>query len=397
MKTKIHFFKRILLQFWAFSTHILKECTKSEVNKYVTISILLTVPIILAAISYSNAFNFIFDNPYQAVAFGIVSAGFIWAMDRGFVVHGRPGKLSTSTLVRFILAIVLATLIAEPLAITVFKDSIIEHQNKAFQNDKNTIEISYNDKLTTVELALKPKEEALYILQREASREADGTGGSGIRNMGPIYKMKNNNYLKAKEEYDEQVLIAANKVKQLLSFMESEIKDLKDNQAKGIIGALRTLNSLSKEEPIVFYSLWLLRIALILIEILPIIMLKLSKSDNQDLYHKVKDMKDNEWHTAMSSLQNENLENILQQMNNRILEERYLIKSQSFKHQLKAAELRRDAMLKAVWDKAILEYDLKHKGLILEDENIQQTFFNEANQILNNFNKTLNSLHINFR
>jgi hypothetical protein len=176
-----------------------------EESKYVGIGATVFFTGLFAALSSSYALFFVFENYYVSALFGITWGLFIFSLDR-FIVGSmrKSGTLRKDlglTVPRIFLAVLISIVIATPLELKIFEKEI-SNELQLMETEKiKELELAINSRfsgeseLTTTEIArldatIDLKTEQRNSLQEAARMEADGTGGSKIRNAGPIYQLK---------------------------------------------------------------------------------------------------------------------------------------------------------------------------------------------------------------
>lgn len=281
----------ILLWAGGYDKETAELCTSPEIKKMTVAGAMVFIPAFIALFSYSYGFFFIFENITGALFGGIAASIVLFFIDRSVMAYGRPGKWSFGMLGRVLLAITVGFLLAEPLILKVFEDSIVETQLTELEDVKREKAKLYDTRIDALNKENTASTNHLNQLQQAYTSEMDGTGGSGIRNQGPIYQQKHNDYLAYQKQ--DSILRANNLA--LTNGIENEksmaLTTLEKNQAKGLIGRMRSLNKLADKEPIVGITSWLLRIFFCLIELLPLL-IKISPSGDRGLYYKLVDAND---------------------------------------------------------------------------------------------------------
>lgn len=144
---------------------VLRQCP-SDYAKYAGIGGTILFTALMAALSGGYALNFVFDNKYVAIAFGIFWGLLIFNLDR-FIVNTMysDGKHSISWgelksgLPRIIMAIFLGIVISTPLELKIFEDKI----KMEIEDEKHSI-LEHRLESLTSEL-LKKEDEITAILQ----------------------------------------------------------------------------------------------------------------------------------------------------------------------------------------------------------------------------------------
>jgi hypothetical protein len=256
------------------------------------------IPAFLALFSYSYVFYFIFGNTYAAIGCGIASAIVLFIIDRSIMAYGRPGSFSFGLVGRIMLAVTVGFLLAEPLILKIFEDSIQEQHFTELSSAKDNTAAPYDSRID---------QKRLYTLQQAYTAEMDGTGGSKIRNRGPIYEQKYKDYLDYQKQYASNQISTAANIEEIQKQKTAALEMVEHNNADGLIGSMRALSSLGEKEPIVHWTTWLLRIFFTLIELLPLL-IKISPAGDRGLYYKLVDMNDVEKEQIFEMSSKERLE-----------------------------------------------------------------------------------------
>ncbi|HMP28888.1 MAG TPA: DUF4407 domain-containing protein, partial [Saprospiraceae bacterium] len=160
----------------------------------------------------------VFFNVWASLLFGILWGLMIFNLDRYIVSSMRKKEnmfrnLTMST-PRIVLAVIISIVIAKPLELKIFESEInaelisMQQETRKLHEDKlklryETDLLKINDEIALTKTQIDASKANFDKLTAEALGEADGTGGSKIRNMGPIYKAKNQAALIAGEEYQK--------------------------------------------------------------------------------------------------------------------------------------------------------------------------------------------------
>src|SRR5687768_13185186 len=199
--------QKITLFFWHCSgadLELLKKCP-TESSKYVGIGATIFFTGLFAALSGGYALFTVFDSFIAAIVFGLVWGLMIFNLDRYIVSsmrkEGKFGREFVLATPRILLAILISIVIAKPLELKVFDKEIqpelIVMEQEAYARQEAQLRTRFTptiDSLKSVVQFLKTeitlKAGKRDELRRLAQEEADGTGGSRRRNLGPIYKVK---------------------------------------------------------------------------------------------------------------------------------------------------------------------------------------------------------------
>jgi hypothetical protein len=273
------------------SFSILKRCP-SESSKYVGIGATVFFTGLLAAISSSYAMYFVFDGYVLPIFFGVVWGLMIFNLDRFIVLSMRKSdskwKEYLQATPRFLLAILIALVISKPLELKIFEKEIaselilLEQEIlKSYEQSVNTrygqMLDSMNQQINKLNQEINQKEEKRDNLLEIARQEADGTGGSGKVNPGPIYKIKKKNADLAQQELTElknknKALIAETKLKmgntELNKNAQKEGFQISD--MNGISFQLTALSRLGDRYPAIYFANLFIILLFIVLEVAPI-------------------------------------------------------------------------------------------------------------------------------
>ena len=286
--------QKLIAFFWFCSgadTEILKRCP-SETAKYTGIGATVFFTGVFAFLSASYALYTVFDNSFTAIAFGVVWGLMIFNLDR-FIVssmrkEGRSGREFAMAIPRLVLAVLISVVIARPLEIKIFEkeiapELIVMEQEKYAAQETQLMErfVPYQDSLRSQISLLK---EEIYAkaakrdeLARIAQEEADGTGGSRRRNLGPIYKVKKADADKSENELLEltqrnqgqiaglEALLSAN-----VNTMNNELQSLERSPLNGPAARIEALDRMTNESKAIFWAHWFILLLFIAIETAPV-------------------------------------------------------------------------------------------------------------------------------
>jgi len=270
---------------------ILDKCP-SDRNKYAGIGATIFFTGVLAFFSSSYALYTIFDSTFAAVIFGMVWGLMIFNLDRYIVLSMKSnGKWWRDWLVampRLALAVLLALVISKPLEMKIFEKEInselVVMEQEVFKQQEDGLKARYERQIAderaqiaTLKAELTQKAAARDTLVKQAVQEADGTGGSGKKNLGPIYKAKKAEADKAQAELDQ--LIAINQplilekeksVQTLESNIQTEIASLKRDGYDGLAARMEAIARLSERSLAILYASLFITLLFIAIETAPI-------------------------------------------------------------------------------------------------------------------------------
>ena len=282
-------------QFFLFCSgvdqNILQQCPTDQ-NKYIGIGATVFFTGVLAWISSAYALYSVFDQTWIALAFGLIWGLMIFNLDRYIVSSmkskGSWGRDFLVAIPRLGLAVLLALVISKPLELKIFEKEIdaelLIMEQEVFKGQEDTIKARYASQITRAEeqVDILKKEIQDKTSQRDqlaliAQQEADGTGGSMRRNLGPIYRVKKADADQAQQELLE--MLAANnsriesleqEIAQAKSSIASDITNLERSAYGGIAAQMEALNRLTRKSNAIFWTNIFIVLLFIAIETAPI-------------------------------------------------------------------------------------------------------------------------------
>lgn len=265
----------LMRQFWKAAgadEYLLRRSTYSDQIKYFCMGGIVIATGVMAAMAGGYAIYTIFEpkgsaldtdihtpTMFLSIAFGIVWGLIIFNIDRFIVTSTGKGDGTEaitrqefkSALPRILMGIIIALTISKPIEIRMFKSEIdqalFQKQEDIKEKDKKEAYASYetdlnqlNSKKDSLQNAINELEQKYWTLENLATQEMDGTGGSGYRDQGPIYKAKKANAENAKLMW-ENLKISNGKEIDLLN---KEIDDLVSDRSKKIKNAEKKADKL---------------------------------------------------------------------------------------------------------------------------------------------------------
>lgn len=264
----------------------------SDENKYLGIGGTIFFTGVLAFFSSAYALYYIFDSTIAAIAFGIVWGLMIFNLDRYIVSSmkskgGFFGNLATAT-PRLLMAVLLALVISKPLELKIFEKEInaelIVMEQEVYKEQEDRIQARYTGQIAGFETdneRLRAEIDAAVVARdakvAAALAEADGSGGSQIRNMGPIYRAKRAEADQAAAELtaiqtENEPLIAANRtaIAALQNEIATEIDNLQRGAYGGIAARIDALDRLGAESHAIYLASLFIMLLFIAVETAPI-------------------------------------------------------------------------------------------------------------------------------
>jgi len=214
-----------LTSFFLFCSGVNKSILKrtpTDHNKYVSIGATIFFTGIFAAIAGGFALHTVFKSLLVSIPFGILWGFMIFNLDRYIVMSikkkGNKWNEIGSAMPRLILAIFVALVISKPLELKLFESEIkaelVLMEQEKYKEQEAILKERYQTDITNLKNDIdlldkqieskRTKRDALNIA---AIQEADGTGGSGQKNLGPIYKAKKRDADQAQSELDHTIAI----------------------------------------------------------------------------------------------------------------------------------------------------------------------------------------------
>ncbi|MBL7775134.1 MAG: DUF4407 domain-containing protein, partial [Saprospiraceae bacterium] len=216
---------------------ILNDCPTDR-NKYMGIGATVFFTGVLAFFSSGYALYTVFESWWAALAFGLVWGLMIFNLDRYIVMsmksYGKWWRDWLVALPRLGLAVLLALVISKPLEMKIFEKEIrselVQMEQEVFKSQEDKVKNRYQAQIdgyvaeiAALKTEIQRQTDTRNALAKQAVQEADGTGGSGKKNLGPIYRAKKTEADQAQAELAR--LLAANEP--VIQEKEQQVRDLK--------------------------------------------------------------------------------------------------------------------------------------------------------------------------
>jgi hypothetical protein len=298
--------QKITLFFWHCSgadLELLKKCP-TESSKYVGIGATIFFTGLFAALSGGYALYTVFDSIIAAIVFGLVWGLMIFNLDRYIVSsmrkEGKFGREFVLATPRILLAILISIVIAKPLELKVFDKEIqpelIVMEQEAYARQEQQLKVRFIptlDSLKSEVQALKnemlAKTQKRDELLRMAQEEADGTGGSRRRNLGPIYKVKKANADAAEKELQDLITNNLKRIGLLDeaiaytdSTMIAQLVALEKSKINGLAARMEALDRITQKSNAVTWGHWFIVLLFIAIETAPVFVKLISNKGPYD-------------------------------------------------------------------------------------------------------------------
>jgi hypothetical protein len=295
--------KQFLLFCSGSSLEILnKEECLHEHNKYVGIGSAVFFTSLFAFISSSYALYTVFESYLVSIVLGVVWALFIFSLDRYIVATLKKEEENENTSwasakltevlkasPRIALAILLGLLISKPLELKLFEREIevelIMLQQRKLKEQETELMARYTtnierrgNEIQTLEAQISDAREKFTRLQRLAQEEADGTGGSGRPNLGPIYRTKKADAEQAYAVYESVEKRNRPTIDKYLSenlkdegAIQRERQGFETKEFNGLLARLSALGSLGEHDETAASTITAVNWLFIMFELVPLL------------------------------------------------------------------------------------------------------------------------------
>ncbi len=388
-KGKMNLIIKTLIKLGGFDYQTVEDSPRKTWITLSQYSSMLFIPAIIGFFTSSYA-GYLLSGGNLLISFlaGILYSVIIFTIDRAILSTSRSTEFSIGIFVRIMAAVMLSTLAAEPFVLLVFEDSIKEQKFTEFSEKKKPIDSEFNNRVKKLDEQLAYAEERLNRLQLAYTQEMDGTGGSGNKDKGPIYRKKLADYQSALQSYKELKSEIALKKADLKEKYNEELEQVKITQARSLAGRLDTLHKIDSSS--IQWAVWILRFALIFLELMPI-MIKLKKSHSWEAYWDLIDMKNEDCLRSYDFGKDMRFEEMKQK---RTLEHQRIQEGINFEHE-KLEYRQKQRQLEDKWELAMdtsrkkLEKIKQSIELCGENEEERVALINEIETIYSDFKSQL--------
>ncbi len=260
----------------------------SELNKYAGIGATVFFTGVFAAISAGYALWTVFQQPWIAALFAVVWGLMIFNLDRYIVSsmkkRERFGQELWMATPRIILAVLIAIVISKPLELKIFDTEIqaelIIMEQQKFREQEAKVSERYLSRSNELKSRLNAVQQQMAIqaarrdtLQLLAQQEADGTGGSRVKNLGPIYKAKKADADSASAAFaalalQQQALRA--ELAKVDSTVAADITGLQRGRLNGMASRLEALGRITAASQPIRWANWFIMLLFVAIETAPV-------------------------------------------------------------------------------------------------------------------------------
>jgi len=270
---------------------ILTKCPTDD-NKYVGIGATVFFTGVLAFFSSGYALYTVFDSYVMAAGFGLVWGLMIFNLDRYIVMsmksYGKWWRDAVVAAPRLAMAVLLAIVISKPLELKIFEKEInaelLTMEQEVFKQQEDKVKERFNAQVEDQRQQIaKLKDEITFktaardTLARIAQIEADGTGGSRKKNLGPIYRAKKADADKAQAELDSLLAINLPLIKEkgmalvtVDSAAQAGIAALDRDKYDGMAARMEALSRLTANSQAIYFANIFIMFLFISIETAPV-------------------------------------------------------------------------------------------------------------------------------
>lgn len=296
----------------------------TDINKHIGVGGTILFTALFASIASGYALYFVFESWIISILFGVFWGAMIFNLDRYIVssLRHRGSFLRRIWLAtpRLAIAVVIAIVIATPLELKLFEKEI----DATLVTIQQEVEL---EKETAARTRFVPQIESLQLekdrlnqqlaesatrkdqLVQQAINEADGTGGSMRRNMGPIYATKK----KAADEASAEHAAFEIRTRATLASIDEDISEQVALQAvtiatldqtpfDGIAARMEALDRLSSTSSAIHSTHVFLFLLFMLIECSPLLVKLISERGTYDLHLHVREQQVELYHAEVTTL-----------------------------------------------------------------------------------------------
>jgi hypothetical protein len=282
---------------------VLDNCPTDR-NKYAGIGATVFFTGVLAFCSSGYALYTVFDSAALAVGFGLIWGLMIFNLDRYIVMsmksQGRWWRDLWVAFPRLVMAVLLALVISKPLELKIFDKEIsaelILMEQEVFKQQEDRVRARQSEQIaalraqaSVLKAEISGKSALRDSLSKAAVQEADGTGGSKRKNLGPIYRTKKDQADNAQRELD--AILAQNtpaieakekEAQQLEAKIQQEVASLDRNKYNGLAARIDALSRLSSKSMAIWYASIFITLLFVAVETAPILVKLISPRSPYD-------------------------------------------------------------------------------------------------------------------
>ena len=368
------------------------QCTSTELRKYKIMGTCVLIPALLALFSGGYAMYLISGSGIFSYIFAPCWGWIIFTLDRAVVSSIRPGNVSLGAIGRVFLSIVIAFTISEPVILRLFSDAIEDKRVSIISEKQNDAGAKYDLQIAKLENQSKDEKSKVDALNKSYIEEVDGTGGSRVAYRGPIAEIKWQAFQAASNDFNASEEKRNAELSKLTNEKSNKLQVVIDKDAHGFLGNLRILGKLSDEDSHVMWSIWLMRLLFLCIELIPVF-IKLGSSADVGLYDKIKDLNDDTSFGVQQTLVKEKGEIIKVEQAILMQDRKNSLMFQQIKDIMNSKSRDYEYFLDKV--RMAMEEQIRIKQLIykeVKDESLRETFINQVSRIYESYVETLEAL-----
>ena len=270
---------------------LLKRCP-TEGAKFAGIGATILFTGIFAAFAGGYAIHTVFSNIYATGFFALLWGLMIFNLDRYIVSSMKKRNNIRSevylSIPRIVLALIIAMVISKPLELKLFEKEINAElqimQQETYKLQEEGIKVRYSGEIAALRIEIDELNQQIADktitrdqLEEQARQEADGTGGSMQRNLGPIYKLKKADADKLNTELNEMIAELTpliqdknQRINVLQKQIDNEINSLDRASINGLAAQIEALSRLKSKSSAIMWTEWFLFLLFIALETAPI-------------------------------------------------------------------------------------------------------------------------------
>ncbi|MBP6872887.1 MAG: DUF4407 domain-containing protein [Bacteroidales bacterium] len=205
---------------------LLRQDTPASRKKVMALASALFVPVILWFIStFLLCRNALGCSPSSSFVAASVAAGLIFLLERNIIMAKNSWFIASF---RIALGFLIATLGSISIDEVLFKNDIDQQmgiiKEEVKGNSEKEIRAKYQNEIIQVSESINDKYVQWQDAQQEASREADGSGGSGIRGVHGITRIK----MDIAKQREDDYIAEKDRMDKLQNDLSAEIQTVKD-------------------------------------------------------------------------------------------------------------------------------------------------------------------------
>ena len=282
---------------------ILKR-TPTDINKYASIGATVFFTGIFAAIAGGFALFSVFKSVTVSILFGVVWGLMIFNLDRYIVMSikkkDNKWKEFSMALPRLVLAVLIAFVIAKPLELKLFETEInselVLMEQERYKEQESTLRTRFSPEIASIQSEVKDLNSQIELkrdkrneLNQMAIAEADGTGGSGQKNLGPIYKAKKRDADLAQQELESTIALLGpeieakrEQIKEIETSMNSDLSAMDKVKLDGFAARMDALGNLASKSSTILWASIFITLLFIAIETAPLFVKLISERSPYD-------------------------------------------------------------------------------------------------------------------